>query len=351
MMSDERIVPSLARLHNLELRLYRVETKSHLRIGAGEGAAELAAAELPLIRALVLEGNDEKRVPYLPGSSLHGVIRSWVEKALRSREEPLNADELHTKAPPDSRAFQEAAKEIKAFLGRQPEDEISEEEVYRHWEVYTHVCNPLLDVDKCERISGRETEGRRWKADFLEAIGRPAPCEVCSIFGYMGQRGRVKISHAFPATGDVPVDIITRVAINRLTGAADEGKLFDLEAIPPGCVFYFFAVLENMEPEQKRQFDMGVRALNLQLAGLGAHSTVGFGMVEVTRMFAVDIQPGIFEENVENTVSEILESGTYRLRENLDGSKYPKFFRALASIHKDTKQPPEAQFNNQIKFL
>ncbi len=347
-MSDEKALPNLARLDNLEVRLYRVETKSHLRIGAGEGATDVAAAGLPLIRALVLEGEDEKRVPYLPGSSLHGVIRSWVEKALRSQDKPKTRDELREVAPPESEAYEQAADEFKAFLGRKPDDKISEDTVYQHWEVYPRVCNPLLDVDKCERVSGRESEGRRWKADFLDAIERPAPCDVCRIFGYMGQRGRVKISHAFPAKEKVPVDIITRVAINRLTGAADEGKLFDLEAIPPGCVFYFFAILENMDTAHKEAFEMGIRAINLQLAALGAHSTVGFGMVEVTQVLMADIRPDIFAQEIETIVPDILKSGAYRLRVDMDAAKYPQFFRALASVHKETGRPPDKLFHGQV---
>jgi CRISPR/Cas system CSM-associated protein Csm3 (group 7 of RAMP superfamily) len=349
-MSEERVLPNLARLENLEVRLYKVETKSHLRIGAGEGSAELAAAELPLIRALILENGEEKRVPYLPGSSLHGVIRAWVEKALRSRAQPLSAERLAQIAPADSEAFQQAERDVKAFLGLRPEDPLDPARVYAHWQVFPRVCNPLLDVDKCERISGRESEGRRWKVGLWQGIGRPVPCDVCAIFGYMGQRGRVKISHAFPATEKVPVDIITRVAINRLTGAADEGKLFDLEAIPPGVVFYFFAILENMDAEQKQAFEMGIRALNLQLAALGAHSTVGFGMVEVTRVFTADVQPAIFEQPVETIIPAILKSADYKPRVDLDSSKYPHFFRALASVHTRTKEPPKEPFKGLIEF-
>lgn len=343
---------NLAKLTNLEVRLYRLETKSHLRIGAGEGSADLAAAELPIIRALVWTDTGEKRVPYVPASSLHGVIRSWVEKAKRSQATPLSLEQLRQHAPRDSEAFKQAAVEVKAFLGLRPGDDLDEAKVYSHWDVYPTVCNPLLDVDKCERISGRESESRRWKVAFLEAAGRTTPCEVCQVFGYMGQRGRVKVSHAFPATEQIPVDIITRVAINRLTGAADEGKLFDLEAIPPGCVFYFFVILENMSERHKQDFEFGIRAINLQLAGLGAHSTVGFGMVELTRELTAQIQPAIFEQELETILPRLLASGDYRLRDNLilDEEKYPQFFRALARVHTETRTPPAALFGDHIVF-
>ena len=158
------------------------------------------------------------------------------------------------------------------------------------------------------------------------------------------------MTHAFPTNEELPVDIITRVAINRLTGAADEGKLFDLEAIPPGVNFYFFVILENLSDEQKKSFDTGVRALNLQLASLGAHSTVGFGMVEVHEVYATEIKPEIFNlaPPVEDTINAILgEESGYELRESLDREKYPRFFLALSSW-KDG-EPPD--FQSQVIYL
>jgi CRISPR/Cas system CSM-associated protein Csm3 (group 7 of RAMP superfamily) len=353
-MTNHNSYRGLARLQDLEVRFYSLTTRSHLRVGAGEGAADVAV-ENPIIRALVFKGEGgQERVPYVPASSLHGVVRAWVEKALRSGQEPLSRDDMEARIARldegDQKNLLDAARsEIAAFLGK---DRATDDELYEHWKVYRapHVCDPLSDVDKCERITDRESQARKWKVAWWGALERELSCTVCRIFGYMGQRGRVKFTHAWPTVKDVPLDVITRVAINRLTGAADEGKLFDLEAIPPGCVFYFFTVLENMEPKQKEHFEMGIRALNLQLAGLGAHSTVGFGMVEVSQVLAADIKPTIFDEKVETIIPEILTSNDYKLCTDLDETKYPQFFRALASVHKQTGQPPKAEFNQRITF-
>jgi len=321
---------SLAKLDNLEVRLYRLTTRSHLRIGAGEGAADVAV-ENPLIRAVIFRGGKPDRVPYIPGSSLHGVIRAWVEKALRSGQEPLTGAVLQERVEALEEAargnwLEEAKSEVAAYLGREPQDEA---EVYQHFHVYTapHVCNPLSDLDKCERIAERESSARDWKKAWWEAIGRQLPCAVCSIFGYMGQRGRVKFTHAWPEQETLPLDVITRVAINRLTGAADEGKLFDLEAIPPGVSFEFYTVLENMNNEQKAHFEMGLRALNLQLAGIGAHGTVGFGMVDVAQVFKAELKPEVFAEDVEAFLREHTPTA------QAGDDKVPQFFRALKAAH------------------
>jgi CRISPR/Cas system CSM-associated protein Csm3 (group 7 of RAMP superfamily) len=330
----------LARLEDLEVRLYRLTTRSHLRVGAGEGTADVAV-ENPIIRALVYraDGSDD-RVPYIPGSSLHGVVRAWVEKALRSGQEPLSRAEMEERleqtGEEKDNVLKNARKEIAAFLGKDELTADDDAELFEHWKVYIdpHVCDPLSDVDKCERITDRESAALKWKVAWWKALERELPCEVCRIFGYMGQRGRVKFTHAWPTAEEVPLDVITRVAINRLTGAADEGKLFDLEAIPPGVAFYFFTVLENMGEGQKDDFDKGIRALNLQLAGVGAHSTVGFGMVDVDRVFKANIQPKVFSEDVDGKFVEATLAGpTPKEVPDVDLEKLPRFFQALVVAH------------------
>jgi len=341
---------TLERFNDLEVRLYKLTTKSHLRVGAGEGATEIAAVELPIIRALILGGGEEKRVPYLPASGIHGVNRSWVEKVIRSQETPIPHRELE-KMNGYEEAKGKAKEDFKNVLGR----ELTDDELFDHWRVYPTVCDPMLNCDRCETIVDKD----HWKNKWMDAInawekdgvkGARRPCTVCAIFGYPGQRGKVRMTHAFPTDEKLPVDIITRVAINRLTGAADEGKLFDLEAIPPGVTFYFFVTLENLDDEEKKLFDKGIRAFNLQLAALGAHSTVGFGMVEVEEVFAAKIEPGIFDLNppVEEIIAEILRKGSdYELREALDREKYPEFFLALSSW-KDGRPP---DFEGQVEYL
>jgi CRISPR/Cas system CSM-associated protein Csm3 (group 7 of RAMP superfamily) len=344
---------NLARLNDLEVRLYRLETKSHLRIGAGEGSADISAAENPIIRALIYRDSQAVRIPYIPGSSLHGVTRAWVEKALRSQQYPMAVEQVRELLNENPELAGEIKKEMAAFLGKEDANRVTEADLTRYWPIYPHVCNPLLLADQCERISRRDLPTRQWKLDYFAAIGREIPCEVCNIFGFVGQRGRVKVSNAFPAypLGDkLPVDVITRVAINRLTGAADEGKLFDLEAIPPGVSFYFFVVMENMSDTQKQTFEKGIRAMNLQLAGLGAHSTIGFGMVDINLEYAAMIQPTIFDLSLEDRLPEILKNNAYRLRAPLDKEKYPDFFLALSTVHKQSNQPPVNLFGQHVTF-
>ncbi|MBW1947042.1 MAG: hypothetical protein JRI33_03805 [Deltaproteobacteria bacterium] len=323
--------PSLARLEELEVRLYRLTTKSHLAIGSGE-AAELSPVEKPIIRALIHDEN--QRVPYLPASSLHGVIRAWVEKALRSLNEPIDVSGSF-KNFNDENA--DAAAKIKQALCRDLDLPLETDlaQIVQKWKIWADVCNPFWEHDKCEYLVDEAPGSPNPKRLWFEEIGREVPCKACYLFGHTGQRGRVRFTHAFPPPAGTPLDVITRVAINRYTGAADPGKLFDLEAVPPGVQFHFFAILENLSEEEKRRLDWGIRALSLNLANLGAYGTVGFGLVQMQEVRRVTLKPAVF--NLES-IPHIKED-SYPWPENYDPRRYPAFFNLLARLQ-PKKDPP-----------
>ncbi len=343
-------------IERLQVRLYKVTTRSHLRIGAGEGSTSLAATDNPVIQALFYtpaangKQADEERVIYLPGSSLHGVIRAWGEKIHRSRTPFLDRPTLEAALAGlgDKQAtwLKAVRGEVGDYLGREltetPEDTAL---LFQHWRVHPMVCNPLSLLDQCQRF-GQAAEGQElpakqeWLAQ-LATHGRHNPCPICQVFGYVGQRGRVRMQHAFPAQGGTPLDVITRVAINRISGAADEGKLFDVEAVPPGAVFYFYVVLENLNEAQMRTFDAGIHAVQLQLATLGAHSTVGFGVVEMEQVMRAEVRPALFDQTDLPAKVRAIAEGARRCpgAELLDGRYYPSFYRALATMDGAGKTP------------
>jgi CRISPR/Cas system CSM-associated protein Csm3 (group 7 of RAMP superfamily) len=342
--------PTLERLESLEIRLYRVITRSHLTIGSGEAAGELRPVDKPIIRALICDSTDrtEQRIPYIPASSLHGVWRAWVEKALRSQ----------TPERPDLEAaltrFREQWKELAPVLERSVKSDLvlpaahalDRGNLPESWHIYRTVCNPFWEHDKCdtpvEQPSGRDASlpqaKSAWAKPDMADLER-GPCRACSIFGHPGQRGRVRFTHAYTSLKEsdpkrFPVDIITRVAINRITGAADSGKLFDVEAVPAGVVFYFFVIMENMTARQVEHFEYGCRALNLNLASLGAHGTVGFGLVNV-ELVGKPFQcgPGIFHFDPDAYDLEELKSGWRSVAgHDYPWTRFPKFLNLLTLV-------------------
>lgn len=328
-----------------QLRLYKLTTRSHLRIGAGEGSLSLAAADNPVIQALFYTPppsgdniGETERVIYLPGSSLHGVIRAWSEKVQRSVTGGyLTVAALEAALGKLDDATRQRVKdlawgEVCAYLGLPDDTALNEEMLHEQWRVHSHVCDPLSLSDQCQHFDQSEGQNNQVKQAWLKAIGRQTPCPICQVFGYVGQRGRVRVQHAFPAKGGVPLDIITRVAINRISGAADEGKLFDVEAVPPGAEFYFFIVLENMAGRYAI-VDSGIRALQLQLATLGAHSTVGFGTVDLDEVMRANLKAELFMQPDLPARLKQLADGNPLLPQarTMDARRYPMFYRALAT--------------------
>ncbi len=340
--------PTLDRLDRLEVRLYRVTTESHLAIGSGEATAELRPVDKPIIRALIYE---DERVPYLPASSLHGVWRAWVEKALRSKEESPGREaclqHLQELKEQKNGYYSQLVTQVLVDLGLDNEPPPDHSKLPEEWQVYRTVCNPFWVHDRCEAQAKelRKSSFLDVKRAWLDLAKLDRPCRVCSLFGHSGQRGRVRFTHAFPAMDDpsaLPVDIITRVAINRQTGTADHGKLFDLEAVPPGVSFFFFILLENViSKEALNDFEYGARALKLNLATLGAHGTVGFGSVRLVQEACWQLSKDIIDFDVsleEHDPDKLSTNGKYNYPPGFTPKYYPHFFRLLALNDREGKK-------------
>ncbi len=344
--------PTLERLERLQVRLYQLTTESHLAIGSGEAAAELRPVDKPIIRALIWEeANPQgKRLPYIPASSLHGVWRAWVEKALRSKNRPADLNNiLNLLAGKGGADHFDTLRALVLKDLNLPSDgpylqledgKLKDDTIPREWQVYAGVCNLFWEHDRCDLPVGDDAQKPAAKAKeaWFAALGRPKPCPVCSLFGFTGQRGRVRFTHAFPGLADpaqLPLDIITRVAIDRYTGAASSGKLFDLEAVPPGVHFYFFVILENLrgtkedENYEESLFKYGETALNLNLATLGAHATVGFGAVKLTLKRCWCLTPQIFDFPWQDIPEDAYKSEISDLP-GFQPRFYPSFFCLLA---------------------
>ena len=321
--------PTIERMEEFEVRLYKMTTVSHLAVGSGEGGS-LSPVDKPLMRASIM-GKDEPLI-YIPGSSIHGVMRSWVEKAIRSIEGSTLDVEENFKTFMGQESTKVLAEQLKAKAAK--ELEVEGEGLFENWRLYRRVCNIFWEHDKCEPLKSEDAPS--FKEAWLNHIGRQVPCDVCKIFGHTGLRGRVRFTAAYPSKKGSPVDIITRVAIDRLTGAASPGKLFDLEAIVPGVEFFFYTVMENMKDGQddKAHFEYGVKALQMNLATIGSNSTVGFGQVELEELRRVVVKPGIFklEKNIEDFLSGMVEKE--KIDENYPEERFPRFFNLLRRLDK-----------------
>lgn len=229
----------------------RIETVTPLLIRAGEGSID-AGPDLACVRTRHAGLGD--RTVYIPGSSLKGVIRSAAEAFLRSDG------------------------------GR--------------WHNHPGACNPLGDQSCSSRIKPFGDRGRQsQRMDSAQVHAQH--CLACRLFGSTSLKSRTAVRDLFPWQPDAsPADrarqaatanrteVRNGVAIDRLTGGAHGGALYDLEVVPAGVRFYGDIALINYQAWQVGALYQALEEINDGLAQLGSTKSRGLGMarVEVTRL-------------------------------------------------------------------
>ncbi len=177
---------------------------------------------------------------YIPGSSLKGVVRGFVEKALRTLD--------------DRNTWRWACATFEA------KDE--EKRDRTRWN-----CPQIL-ADQTDRLN------RQLQSWEIYAMS----CGACRIFGHTRLRGRAAFTDLFPE-GNVTTEIRYGVAISRLTHAVAHGP-FEMEVAVAGT-FEGHLVLENYEIWQLGLLASALEAMNQGLVKVGFGKNRGFGEVDV----------------------------------------------------------------------
>ncbi len=205
-------------LNSLELEL-ELSLKSPLLIKSGGISPNPSLPDMQFVRTFI-SGKGE--VVYIPGSSMKGVIRSYVEKALRT---------------------------VKG-------------------ETLDGACNPL------EKVCVKDVDERASSLDIYKNS-----CRACRIFGNTKLKGRISILDSYP-NGDVKTEIRHGVAISRLTHAVAQGP-FDMEVAVNG-IFKTKFILTNFEAWGLGLLTIALRDMNEGMVKVGFGKNRGFGEVEAT---------------------------------------------------------------------
>lgn len=185
-------------------------------------------------------------VIYIPGSSLKGAIRSFVEKALRTIGRPPTLGEETSSWRWACSTFQNRDKNA-------PEDQIN--------------CPQRLKKKKDDEEGPESWEIYR------------ASCGACRLFGHTRLKGRVAFSDFMPV-GEVKTETRYGVAISRLSHAVAQGP-FEMEVAVEGT-FGGLIMLENYELWQIGLLAMALSAMNHGFLKIGFGKNRGFGEVRVT---------------------------------------------------------------------
>ncbi|MEM5853767.1 MAG: CRISPR-associated RAMP protein Csx7 [Candidatus Aenigmatarchaeota archaeon] len=200
-----------------------------LSIGAGKGSLK-GGIDNPIIRI------EEK--PYIPGSSLKGVLRSEAERYVKfSHPNEFVCDILN----PNNENTGELSRKIQA-----------------------------------EKL-GKEYE----------------PCIICRIFGGPTIASHLTLYNALPSS-TFRTETKTSVSISRVTGGQYPGRLYDVEYVVPLTKFEFKMRVDNIDLMGKsleaEVVNYLIKILTKGEVWLGGRKSIGMGNVKLTDIKVVKIE-------------------------------------------------------------
>ncbi len=210
-----------------------------LRIGTGRATATVGT-DLPVLRNVQGE-------PFIPGSSLKGVLRSYLEALVRG------------------------------MVGAEVDPGL-------------FACDPTNEESRCISSRGlRQLKQAHVQDDagLTQAVWEHS-CLLCRTFGSSGLASHVQIQDAPVLRGQWAGQFEVRdgVAIDRDKGTAVNGKLYDYEVVPAGTPFALELRLDNPESWQSGLIWLGIRALEKGEIAVGGFTTRGLGWMELQEVTA-----------------------------------------------------------------
>ncbi|MEM1513232.1 MAG: CRISPR-associated RAMP protein Csx7 [Candidatus Jordarchaeales archaeon] len=215
---------------------------SPLRVGAGQGHKITDLIDLSCIKVTI----GDRLIPYIPGSSLKGVLRSAAEGIIRTAR--LKGNNLNA-------------------------------------------CYPYLDSSCAKRYGNklmRLQEEVKRSEDVEEAISRLLDfveknyCLACRIFGATGIMSHVAVKDCYGIDGSYSFGTRRGVAIDRRTGAVAKRALYTVEFLNPGSEFDFELVMKNMPNYQVGLVAAAIKGINDGRIHVGGMKSRGFGRAKIT---------------------------------------------------------------------
>lgn len=198
---------------NLEQRIIisaKIKAETSLHVGSGGKESSIGEADLPVIK-------DADNIPYIPGSSLKGKVRSEIERICRQKN--------------------------------------------------LKICNPPAADKMCGSI----------ETNFEEFC---ICCKIFGTAGRkLSYNSKVKFRDAHLSMSSEVVEIRSGNAIDRKTGTASRGGLFSSEGIPKGSEFSFEIVCENLKDYEIGHLKSGLDSFSD--SSLGGLSSRGFGKINL----------------------------------------------------------------------
>ena len=235
---------------------------SAIRIGAGRDTS-IDSSDLPVVKDLFGR-------PFIPGSSIKGAVRSYVERIVR------------TLAPP-------------------------------RWGAKA-TCNPTGPrAGWCVSDLTRESFHDPADGRLLDRPIYDAHCPVCKLFGSPWIASKVAFADATLIGETWFGKYIVRdgVSIDRDTGTAADARKFDFEVVPGGTEFDFQVRADNPSDLELGLLYLGITALQRKELAFGGMTSRGPGLVELVEP---EWRRTRFDASSDDLVAELLGPGGSPLR-------------------------------------
>jgi CRISPR-associated protein Csm3 len=199
-----------------------------------------AGSDLPVIKT-------PEGVPFVPGSSLKGVVRAYVEQVLRTMDE----------------------------MKKQRQGQ-------RLW-----ACDPLDEKNRCVTADRKKElleEAGEDDARFTGLIWHHS-CTACRLFGSPWVASRVAFQDAMLTNRDSLLrltEVRDGVGIDRDLGSAKTGIKYDFETVPAGAEFGITIVVENAEEWEVGLLLLALEAMKRGELPVGGKTTRGPGWGKLT---------------------------------------------------------------------
>lgn len=240
-----------------------------LHIGAAENVFKPGGCKNPFSR-------NAEGLPLIPGSSLKGAMRSFLEQYLSSESgKNVIPKEIHYQRTicnehepcADPKRDNKRDKELKELLKSKDKDAQKKLSEYLFGE------------------KGKK-EGKL--------------CIICRLFGshYSAAKFSVRDAGVIEETFQREFEIRSGVAIDRNLGISADGKKFETEVVPEGTAFSFRAVLENGDEVEWEIIKQLLRAMEFALIPIGGMKSRGLGEIRLENVRYQNIN--------ENNIAEYL---------------------------------------------
>ncbi len=223
----------------------KIINKEPLHVGVGRTKDKLAATvDLPIITMI----KDGREVVYIPGSSLKGVFRSASTMLVRTEKKGkyknlcsgISVDTCGNRGLSDNDYFDESG--IK---------------VYKALQI------------ALERHDRRQIYEILWNNY----------CLMCKVYGGLNYSSHVYIGDAYSTES---VKLVKKgIAINRRSGTAAKGALYQIEFVPPGTIFDFELRGVNLPNYAMGLIFKTIDLINNGVYKIGGFKSRGFGMVKI----------------------------------------------------------------------